>query len=407
MMIFNDDYKNTFRTEKRYFSRKRKMGFPEYILFILGNSRKSLQVSLNIFFDQFHTACENYSKQAFSKQRQHIKPEALWVLFNLIATQFYQVADYDTWHGYVLAAVDGSRINLPDSHELENIFGVQTSQGAAQIQALVSGMFDILNGMFLDVSINPCSANERELAKEHIHALKRYSFSNVLLLMDRGYPSYELLQHIEKAGLNYLIRCDKSFIRGMKLQGNDCIIVHKFARAPHPIQLRVIKIILDNGIEEILVSNLFDEAVTLTQFKELYHLRWGIETAYKHIKSHLEIENFSGTTEIAVRQDFFASMFLSNLAQAMIIDMRVDMEHVHNHKDNNFTYQQNVAQTIGILKVKVVKMLLLHSNIARGRMFASIRRKLFRCVCPQKPHRSFPRLKKHKSSKFSNNNRPV
>jgi hypothetical protein len=39
--------------------------------------------------------------------------------------------------------------------------------------------------------------------------------------------------------------------------------------------------------------------------KELYHLRWGIETFLGVLKERLKIENFTGKTVIAIKQDFF------------------------------------------------------------------------------------------------------
>jgi len=56
-------------------------------------------------------------------------------------------------------------------------------------------------------------------------------------------------------------------------------------------------------MEEILISNLFDESLKIQNFKELYFKRWAV-VRYDELKNHLEIENFSGTTRIAIEQDF-------------------------------------------------------------------------------------------------------
>lgn len=45
----------------------------------------------------------------------------------------------------------------------------------------------------------------------------------------------------------------------------------------------------------------------------LYFKRWPIETKYNTMKNKLEIENFSGRTLISVQQDFYATMYISNL----------------------------------------------------------------------------------------------
>ena len=50
---------------------------------------------------------------------------------------------------------------------------------------------------------------------------------------------------------------------------------------------------------------------------ELYHYRWNEEEGYKLFKSRLEIENFSGKTALAVKQDFFAKVFIMSLCATL------------------------------------------------------------------------------------------
>ena len=97
-----------------------------------------------------------YSKQAFSKGRQRIKPEAFQELFLSVADQFYQKAKLTDWNGYHLFGIDGIRLNLPCTNELAELYGTQTSQGAPQVQALVSCVYDLLNGMIVDTRFAHC-----------------------------------------------------------------------------------------------------------------------------------------------------------------------------------------------------------------------------------------------------------
>ena len=116
------------------------------------------------------------------------------------------------------------------------------------------------------------------------------------------------------------------FVRGImkKVNSDDCIVCHTFVKSRISVRLRVLQIHLkdseNNDIIEILLTNIFEDDFTPEEFKELYHLRWGIETKYDDIKNKLEIESFSGTSPLAVRQDFFATMFLNNLASMMIAE---------------------------------------------------------------------------------------
>ena len=83
------------------------------------------------------------------------------------------------------------------------------------------------------------------------------------------------------------------------------------------ILCRLIKVELENGETEILCNSLTDtEKYSNKDFKELFHYRWNEEEAYKLLKSRVEEGNFSGKTARAVRQDFFANVFLITLCAA-------------------------------------------------------------------------------------------
>ena len=45
-------------------------------------------------------------------------------------------------------------------------------------------------------------------------------------------------------------------------------------------------------------------------------MRWNQEEAYKLFKSRIELENFSGKTALAIKQDFHAKVFLMTLCAA-------------------------------------------------------------------------------------------
>jgi hypothetical protein len=49
------------------------------------------------------------------------------------------------------------------------------------------------------------------------------------------------------------------------------------------------------------------------EFLEVYHWRWNHETYHQMLKGRLDLENWSGQTEEAVRQDVQAAVLVSNL----------------------------------------------------------------------------------------------
>ena len=77
----------------------------------------------------------------------------------------------------------------------------------------------------------------------------------------------------------------------------------------------------------------------------------------------------------------------------------------HNSKNNKYEYKANVNAVISILKDKVIEMLITDSPRKGKKLMKYIYSQLLSAVTPIRPDRSYPRVKKHKSSKFSQNNK--
>ena len=223
------DYLCRSRYKSSHFTRERKLGFIETMVFIIQGIKHSLQAEINHYLDMLKRKDETYSKQAFSKGRQRIKPEAFKELSEIVIQDVYSTVPTKTFDGYHILAIDGSRYNLPTNAELNEIFGVQITGNAPQPQALGSCLYDVLNGLVVDACFGGCRDNERVHAREMICRVDTELIHNPLYIMDRGYPSGALMELIEKLGQKYLMRCDKTFLRSMEVNGSDAIITHKFA----------------------------------------------------------------------------------------------------------------------------------------------------------------------------------
>lgn len=112
------------------FSRRRKMGFTDYMYLTLQDLKSSLQVGLNAFFDARKAGHIEYSKQAFPKGRKRIKLEVFQELFQSVVDGFYEKANLTDRKGYQLFGIDGTRLNLPCTNEPAELYGTRTSQGA-------------------------------------------------------------------------------------------------------------------------------------------------------------------------------------------------------------------------------------------------------------------------------------
>ena len=87
---------------------------------------------------------------------------------------------------------------------------------------------------------------------------------------------------------------------------------------PLELIVRFVSVRLPTGELEVLATSLLDEEKYPTEeFLEVYHHRWPHETFYGRVKGRLDLENFSGQTAEAVRQDFYATVLLCNLETAL------------------------------------------------------------------------------------------
>ena len=379
------------------------MDFTDYIQMTIQSQKSSLQTGLNTFFDTQKDGKIEYSKQAFSKGRQRIKPEAYQELFLSVVDDFYEKAVLSNWKGYQLFGIDGTRLNLPCTNELAELYGTQTSQGAPQVQALVSCLYDLLDGMIVDTRFAHCKSSERDAAKDMITSFHLPRAANPVFIMDRGYPSAELMEAIISAGHKFIMRCSTEFLRSMELPAQDNTLEYKFVKLKEPLKLRIVKIQLPNGDTEYLATNIFDSQISLDDFKWAYQKRWGIETKYNDVKNKLEIENFTGYSPIAILQDFYATMFLANLAGVLEYELHEEIEAAHSTPENRYAYRMNIAATISELKRTVVEMLKTSSWAKRERLYTHMVARLTKSVVPVRPNRSAERVKRHKSMKYPNN----
>jgi len=150
-----------------------------------------------------------------------------------------------------------------------------------------------------------------------------------VLLMDRNFPSYRMLAELIHRRRHFVLRCSAaSFgVARQMLQGEgpDSQVVTLTPCAgprrllpslglPLTLTVRFVRVPLSTGEWEVLVTSLLDEtAYPTADFLELYHGRWGVETFDGVLKTRLDLENFSGLTAEAVRQDFHATVYLTGL----------------------------------------------------------------------------------------------
>jgi hypothetical protein len=236
------------------------------------------------------------------------------MLQNTVKEEYSGAYENETWYGFHLFAVDGSTLVLPRTDEMRQVFGTR-GRGHVCPCAGVSVLYDVLQGWAVDAIFEHANRNERVTCARHIDFLCEklpHAAQNSIILLDRGYPSYALIEQMQRQSVHFLARCSTaSFPAAVKApMGSSLITLTNSRKRGNPLHVRVFKFKLPSGETEILITSLLEIDETL--LPELYHLRWGIETMYHKLKRELCVENFSGKTPNSVRQDFWASMVLLN-----------------------------------------------------------------------------------------------
>jgi len=398
--IESKEYLNKSREKPSDFTRKRKMGFVELIKFMVTRSKNSTQNALEKHFDKMGE--EIYmSQQAYSEARSKVKVSAFTDLFYMTADIAYD-GYYETYRGYRVSGIDGSKLALPDIEELGEIYG-GTGANASSPTAQGSIYYDVLNKVIVDALIEPLKTDERTLALRHIGnlALSR-KFEKELVIMDRGYASYELVRKLFESKVSFLIRVKRKYNLEIDAQTESDGYVVLRSKGQPDLKVRVLKFMLDSGEEEMLITDLFDEDMGIEDFKKLYFMRWPVETKYDEVKNKLEIENFTGWTKKAIEQDFYATMYLSNIAAAARWEAQVIVDDERLGKDNKYHYQVNVNHEIGVLKDRLIYAL---SKPNPSKEIEKIIFRLSKRVCPIKPDRHFDRNSSPRKSKHHYNSR--
>lgn len=402
LIVNTTEFMEKSRKNKKVFIRNRKVSFAMNILLIFACLKHSIQTGIDQFIIDMDTGFNTYSKQAFSKRRQCILPEAFQELYRLSTEFFYKEAGYKTYSGYRILAVDGSKVNLPCNKELMEIYGCQKSTNNL-IQSLVSCLTDVLNNVILDGIMAPCNGNGRELAKQHILNLSKIKTDKDIILFDRGYPSAGLMQYIDQSGFKYIMRCSTSFVASINKKNftNDGIIKHKFKKNEKEVTFRILRFSISNNTTEVLVTNIFEEFST-SNFKELYNMRWGIEKTYNCIKNRFGLESFSGTKPVCILQDFYANLYLYN-ALAMLMYGNNNKTPEKKDIETKYVYKINESQAVNKIRDNLIKAVMAESKIERNKLFMKVYKQLQKELVPVRPNRTYKRKRKHPGVKFPQN----
>ena len=395
---------NTYKVSATDFSRKRKQSFSSTVLFLLNLSTKSLSLEIVNFVGLFkiYLDIKTFTKSAFVQYRKKIKPDIFRGLSKVIVDEFYTDNELGVklWNGFRLLAVDGSRLTLPNTAELKQIYGqIRNKEQIDMVQARVSVLYDLINNYIIDGLLSPITKGEGPLALEHLLHVKE----NDIVIYDRGYPSFSLIYEHLKQGSDFLMRSKisfsnvtREFIKSGKSteivsiypgQKTKKLLVKEYDKNAS-VKVRLVRVNLPSGEVELLITSLLDITKYNTGiFKELYFKRWGVESFYDELKNKLKVEYFSGYSNQIIMQDFYAALFVSNV-QTLIVSELTD-EINEQTKGAKYKYKVNTNLSYGFLKNRIVT--LFFSENEMNETIKELKTLFKKHIIPIRPNRSYLR----------------
>lgn len=325
------------------FSRNRKINFKTFIGITMNSGGCTMSKELLDYFD-FDVNTPTVS--AYTQQRAKVLPQAFEYLFHEFTMA--NSSAVNLYDGYQLLACDGSNLSIASNPKDQ-----ETQRKSNQFDKLknhlhLNVLYDVLNRVFIDAQVQ--TASEYHEYRACIRMMERSSLDKVILIADRGYENYNIMAHAIEKGWDFLIRVkdihSNGIASGLNLPDNDTFdtnikltltrsqtkakkmagykfmpSVQMFDYLPHKskddysIFFRVVRLKNSENSYETIVTNLDKTLFPSEKLKELYRLRWGIETSFRELKYAIGLTNFHAKKVDYIKQEIFARLTLYNYCE--------------------------------------------------------------------------------------------
>ncbi len=359
------------------FTRNRKLGLKDFLSMLLTMEGDCTKEEIYRFFGRKTSAP---SKAAFYKQRQKLKPSALRSLL-LIFNQKLSLTLYRK--KYHLIACDGSSADIfRDPNDPDTFFEPNGKSTKGFNQIYMNFFYSILDRRFTDIVVQPGRKRNEYSAFCNMVDAAGHTQNPVIYIGDRGYASYNCYAHVIEQGQYFLIRCtDKKTesLLGFSLDGVKELDYHvdrilsrsqsqkkrlqpekagqyrhicnhvpmdflSEERPEYAISLRIVRLEIEKDSFINLITNLPDIEFDMDDFKELYHLRWSEENAFRDIKYPLCLKAFHSKKYEYIVQEVWARAILHNCCSEIITHVPIP------DRNTKFKYQANFSEGLKICR---------------------------------------------------------
>ena len=296
---------------------------------------------------------QSVSAAAVCKARRSLKPSVFESLNARLLTLMADTLPTSTrWQGLRIMAVDGSVLNLPKTPAMFSAFSGQRmakkQSGLALPMARFSQLYDVDSGLTWHAIVQPYALSESVAAAEHLE----HAPAKSLILYDRGYPSYFLAARHALHQRDFCMRVRRKFspetdqlfntdqastIFQLKPNSRAQTLCKEHGMTADTLTLRAVRVLLKTGVVEVLLTSILDaEHIPDADFSDLYALRWSVEGDFRHLKSRLQLENWTGKRVECIAQDVHARVLAKNLCTTLVLaaQAQLDAERAQKIADN-------------------------------------------------------------------------
>ena len=228
----------------------------------------------------------------------------------------------------------------------------------------------LLNRIYTDVLVQ--TAADYNESRACATMIDRSKLEHVILVADRGYENYNIFAHAIEKGWKFAIRVkDKNsngIASGLNLPPNDEFdidITQIFSRKntkttknagykwmpvnqvfdylprksdkTYELSFRIIRFPIGSNSYEIIITNLDRNIFDVKKIKEIYHLRWGIETSFRELKYAIGLTSFHARKPDFIKQEIYARLLLYNYCELITTHVIKQMKNNDKTKQVNFT----------------------------------------------------------------------
>lgn len=354
------------------FTRNRKLTFESVMKSIIGMGSGSLT---NEIINAFNAKSNLASTSAFVQQRYKIKAEAFKTVFDEFTSEIIKKNGTDIR----TLAVDGTDVQIATNPNDLSSFHPGTNGQKPYNLLHLNALFDLNQKIYTDVTIQGrMEMNEHSALQEMVD---RSKIKKALVIADRGYESYNNMAHIQEKGWYFLIRVKdgkRGIKEGLKLPKSDefdeDISLNLTRRQTKEIKdllkdknhyrfmpsnskfdylasqtskhdpvefynlrFRIVRFKVTEGLYETVITNLDSTTYPSNILKELYALRWGIETSFRDLKYTIGMLDFHSKKVMCIHQEIYAHLIMYNFAEMITSHV------VIKKKQRKYTYKANFS----------------------------------------------------------------